>query len=114
MSATVFKCLPELKNLAKAKPRERRKLLQVANLMLIRSIVECVQNVLKGNIQLKKCSIDKLRTHKKILRKIRSQGNKLKQKKKIIIQHGGSFLPILLAPVIGVIAEKFFEKISKK
>lgn len=94
-----------------AKPRQRKKLLQLANVMLIRSIVECVQNVIKGNIQLTKCNIEKLRTHKKILRKISASGDRIKQKKKIIVQHGGSFLPILLAPVIGAIADRIFRKI---
>lgn len=48
MSKCVIKNLALLDKLAKAKPAERKKILGSASLQLIRSIVECIENVLKG------------------------------------------------------------------
>lgn len=103
MSQCVFSCLSLLDRLIKAKPKERKKILEKAKLKLFQSIVECVQNVLAGNVKLKQRSVKKLKRYKNILRRIGTTGHKLAQKKKIIIQTGGSFLPALLSPIIGVL-----------
>ena len=89
---------------------KEKKILEAANLMIIKSIVECIENVLSGNIHLEKDNFDKLKRHRAILRKISKKGNRLKQKKKIIVQHGGAFLPALLAPIIAVIADRLIPR----
>lgn len=106
MSKCVIKHLPVLKELAITTPKKRLKLLEAANLELIKSIVECVENVLKGNVTLKKKCINKLKKFKTILHKIFNTGKKLTQKKKIIVQNGGAFLPALLASLIPVLVER--------
>lgn len=106
MSQHVISHLPKLKSLIQLTPRKRRDLLEKANLQFIKSIVECVENVMRGNIQLKRECKDKLKKYKAILRKIFNSGNKLKVKKEIIVQNGGAFLPALLAPVITILAER--------
>lgn len=106
MSQHVISHLPKLKSLIQLTPRKRRDLLEKANLKFIKSIVECVENVMRGNIQLKRECKDKLKKYKAILRKIFNSGNKLKVKKEIIVQNGGAFLPALLAPVITILAER--------
>lgn len=106
MSQHVVSHLPKLKNLIQSTPRKRRELLEKANLKFIKSIVECVENVMKGNIQLKKECKVKLKKYKTILRKIFNSQNKLKVKKEIIVQNGGAFLPALLAPVITILADR--------
>lgn len=105
MSQCVITQLPILDRLAKSSPRERKKILEGANLKLIKSIVECVENVLKGNVRLKKNYLKKLKKYKSILRRINSVGHKLAQKKKVIIQTGGAFLPALLSPIIGLLVD---------
>lgn len=110
MSKCVIAQLPKLTELSKATPKNRRKILEKANLELIKSIVECIENVLKGNIELKKKCKEKLVRYKSILRKIFSSGNKLRTKKKIIVQNGGGFLPALLVPVISILAEQFMRR----
>lgn len=106
MSQCVFAQLPLLDKLAKASPKERKKILEKANFELIKSIIECTQNVLNGNVELEdKCFI-KLKKHKKILRRINSAKEKLKQKKEFIIQNGGAFLPALLSPIIGILLNR--------
>lgn len=111
MSDSVIKQLPKLKALAEAKPKERKKLLERTNLVLIKSIVECIDNVLRGNVRLTSAYKDKLRKYKNILRKINTTGTKLRHKKQVIVQNGGGFLPLLLAPVISVVAEHLIRKL---
>lgn len=106
MSQCVVSQLPVLERLAKAKPKERKKILEKANSTLIQSIVECIENVLGGNVKLKKACLKKLKKFKIILRKINAAGRKLAQKKKAIIQTGGAFLPVLLTPVISILLER--------
>lgn len=106
MSKHVVANLPKLKSLIHLTPQKRRDQLEKANLQFIKSIVECVENVMKGNIQLKKECKDRLKKYKNILRKIFNSEKRLKVKKEIIVQSGGAFLPALLAPVITILAER--------
>lgn len=106
MSQRIITHLPKLELLIKSAPRKRRAQLQKANLQFIKSIVECVENVMSGNIQLKRACKEKLKKYKAILRKIFNSDNKLKVKKEIIVQNGGAFLPALLAPVITILADR--------
>lgn len=107
MSKCVIKHIHTLDALARAKPSERRDLLKRANFELIKSIVECVENVLNGNVKLDKNHLKRLKRYKSQLRKIKTSSKKWSSKKKVIIQTGGSFLPSLLLPVIGAIAGNF-------
>jgi hypothetical protein len=102
--------MSQLKTLMNLAPRKRRDLLEKANLQFIKSIVECVENVMSGNIQLKRQCKEKLKKYKAVLRKIFNSGNKLKVKKEIIVQNGGAFLPALLAPVITILAERLLRR----
>lgn len=106
MSECVIKNLPALKTLALAPPKLRHMILESGNLQLIKAIVECIENVLKGNVPINESCFRKLKKHKSALRAVSKSPNKLSQKKKVIIQKGGAFLPALLLPVITVLAEK--------
>lgn len=110
MSKCVIKNLPVLEERATTTSKKRRKILEDTSLELIKSIVECIENVLKGNVVLKKKCLNKLKKYKSILHKIFSTGQKLTQKKHIIVQNGGGFLPALLVPLITVLAEKLMRK----
>lgn len=109
MSDVVLKQLPLLQLLATASPITRKKILKAANYELTRAIVECVCNVIVGNIGVTQKRYNKLRKHKNILRMIHSKtNNEWLHKKRLIVQSGGSFLPLLLTPVITYL----FSKIS--
>lgn len=102
--------LPLLRILATTAPSTRKTILKAADYNLIKAIVECVYNVLVGNVKVSPQCVKKLRKHKKVLRKIHSgKSRKWKNKKKTIVQTGGSFLPLLLAPVISYLAEKIIK-----
>lgn len=110
MSHRIISHLPKLDKLIKVTPKKRQNLLEKANLQFIKSIVECIENVMSGNIQLKRECKEKLKKYKTILRKIFNSGNKLKEKKQIIVQNGGAFLPALLTPVISILVERLLRK----
>lgn len=107
MSKCVIKHIHLLDALAKAKPSERKTILKKSNFGLIKSIVECIENVLGGNVKLDKNRVKKLKKYKSQLRKIHTSGRKWTSKKKVIIQTGGAFLPALLVPIISALATRF-------
>lgn len=67
MSECVIKNLPILKILATSPPKLRRMILEGGSLQVIKAIVECIENVLKGNITLEENSLKKLEQHKSVL-----------------------------------------------
>lgn len=107
MSKCVMKHIHTLDAIARAKPAQRRDLLQRANFNLIKAIDECIENVLNGNVKLNPTQLKKLKKYKNHLRKVKRSCERWSSKKKVIIQSGGAFLPALLLPIIGAIASKF-------
>lgn len=104
MSKCVIKNLHLLNTLARAKPAVRKEMLKQCGFRVIKSIVECLENVLRGNVKMDTKHFKKLKRHKKHLERIYRSGRKWSSKKKVIIQSGGGFLPALLLPVISAIA----------
>lgn len=98
-----------LKFLLQAKPKYRRALLQAADKDLVHCVCECVHNTLKGKVPLKPNQKSKLCKYKKLLRKIIKPGENYKQKKKLLIQKGGAFLPLLLASLISGVLSGLFK-----
>lgn len=88
-----------LKALLHLKPKYRIALLKICGDEEINCISECVFNVLNGKIQLKEKDRSKLKKHKKQLRILVSKG-KSKLRKRVVIQKGGAFLPIILGAVL--------------
>lgn len=85
--------------LAQAPPKMRKAILTHANEPLVRTLTECVYNVLRGNVPVKACDFKKLKRFRSKLRKVVAPKQKWRGKRDVFIQHGG-FLPILL-PIIG-------------
>jgi hypothetical protein len=94
------KNLPKLLRIRRAKPTERKRLLEEADDSLVRCICETAHNCLNNNIPLTSAQYRKLSRHKNTLRRLTKKGESIKKKKKILKQSGGFILP-LLAPVIG-------------
>lgn len=86
--------------------KSRKKILKCCDSELTEAIAECIFNVLRENVKLEEKRIKKLRKHKKTLRKLGDPEENLNKKKKIIIQSGGSFLPLLLTPVVSYLFDK--------
>ena len=91
-----------LRTIQKARPDLRRSLLKLADQDVIRCIVECADNTLKGHVQLTQQQKKNLTRHKKTLRRLAKRGERWRVKRKLIVQSGGFLLP-LLAPLLGTV-----------
>ena len=91
--------IPELKLLSKCKTKLRKAILLNSDSDLIRVIRDCVYNVLKGNVKLKREENEKLDKYKSDLRKFVYERGSLARKRKFLIQKGG-FLPLLIPAAI--------------
>lgn len=89
-------------------PEQTKSLLKHADLKLIKCICECALNILNGNITLNKHQKGTLSKHRLLLRKLAENRGTWKKKKNLVIQRGGGFLPLLLAPLLGSILSNIF------
>lgn len=105
-----------LNALCHANDEQRKALLRTADKALVRCICECALNVLHGTVDIKHSHKHRLSKHKHVLRKITNNGStkqkggggNWKSKKRVIVQSGGAFLPLLLAPIVGTLVSKLF------
>lgn len=108
MSRTVIKNSELLRALHKLGPRECAALLKIVGDKQIHCICECVYNALIGKIPLSSNQKSRLTRHKNVLRKLVKSGEPIKKKRKLLVQQGGAFLPLILAPLItGVLSSIF-------
>ena len=106
MSERLKRHVPLLKALAKASPQSRKKFLKNnCTPDFIHCICKCVQNILKGRVQLSKGHKCELSRHKKSMRKLILKKTSLKNKKKLV-QTGG-FIGALLPSLIKIIGGLF-------
>lgn len=104
------KHLPVLQLVQKAKPKLRKSILLNCELDFIKTLIECIYNTLKGNINLSESEKKKLKKYKSILRKILETKGSLAKKRKVISQNGGAFLPSLLAPIVAAGITQFLSQ----
>ena len=93
-----------LELLLEATPHQRKLLIEMANGDFLSLISDCCLNVLNGNVPLEPTRKKRLRKYAPTMRQLISKGDRnksLKQKRKLMLQHGG-FLPALLAPIVGL------------
>ena len=97
--------------LCHADKQHRAAITRTADKPLVKCICKCVLNVLHGVVKLSASEKRRLRKHKHTLRKLsHTSGNAdWRAKKRVIIQNGGSFLPILLAPLVSTLISKIFD-----
>lgn len=88
-----------LKVLKKAKPCLRKAILHSADDEFIRSLLECILNVMNGNVPISKAYRRKLIPFKKSIRRLINRKEPLKNKRKILVQKGG-FLGVLLSSLL--------------
>ena len=106
-----------------ASERQRVAILKSSDHNIIRCIFECALNIIKGNVPINNKQVSKLKKYKNSIRKLvevknkkenkKSKENKINwiKKKKVILQEGGgSFLPLLLSPIIEIILSQLLKK----
>ena len=99
--------------LKKAKPKLHKGIISNCNKKLLKSISECVLNVLNDNLLLSDCAKRKLKKHKAYLRSLAYRRLPLAFKKRIIVQRGGFLLPLLPA-VLPTLASLLFRTRDKQ
>ena len=100
-----------LKVLSHCKPKIRNAILKNCENELIHIVCDCVYNVAKGNVPgLTQEKVNKLARHKINLIKL-TKKVPIKEKRKILIQKGGGFLPFLL-PLVAPLIAKAVSKIA--
>ena len=84
----------------------RQHLLHAASSSEIRSVTECIQNLVEGNIPLGKKELQHLQQYKRVLRTLAQKCVATKEKRAILKQKGG-FLSFLLPLAIKAVAGLF-------
>jgi hypothetical protein len=103
MSRRVKKNYHHLKVLSTSKPNQVKALLKVADDDLIKSVCECVYNVLKSTVPVTLRKKQQLAKHKSPLLTLVNKQVPLSKKRKVLEQKGGNFLSLLLPPVLTVL-----------
>lgn len=88
MSASIRKYAPHLKIMATSKPGVCAAMVKMGDPGLVRSLCECVINVLKGNVRLTPAQKKRLARYKKDLRFLAHRGKSIASKKRVL-QKGG-------------------------
>ena len=81
-----------LKLLVKCTPNQRKAILKVADDALVKTICECILNVLKETVPVSKPAKRKLLAYKKSLIALAEKSTPIKRRKKILVQQEGNFL----------------------
>lgn len=84
------------------KPKYQKALLKSCDEEEINCICECIHNVLKGKVPLEEKAKKKLEKYKNLLRKLVRKSTK-QVRKRLIVQEGGSFLPIILGSILSAL-----------
>jgi hypothetical protein len=103
-----------LQKLSKAKRYERNKQIQSAKGDTVKCVCDCARNVLNGNIPLSKSQYKYLQKYRCSLRRLGNKNLNAVERKNLIINQRGGFLPNLLIPVLSVAGSLLAEKILKK
>ena len=86
-----------LQVLKTAKPRLRKAIIKNCNSDLVKSISECVLNVLSDNLKLTACQKKRLQKFKVPLRALVDKRVSISTKKRLINKQGGFLVPLLCA-----------------
>lgn len=88
------------------KPSVRKAILKSSSVEFIKTLCEICLNVLNGNLKISEKLKKKLKFYKNILRSVVSRKFNLKAKRKIFIQRGGAFLPLLISVLLSSVIGK--------
>lgn len=104
---------PLLNALTKLPPSERSHLLRYAKPELVSAISECADNLLRGAVPLSGSQIGRLKRHRSTLHNLASRQVGLARKRKLLAsRQTGGFLPLLLAPLAGILGSVIGDAIS--
>lgn len=93
-----------LYTLHKADPKFRRIIVKNAPDEVIRAIRDICYNILASNHQVCPRKLKQLKKYKAIIRKISRPQSKVASTRRVLVQHGGGLLPILIGTVLSLLA----------
>jgi len=96
-----------LQVLKTAKPQLRKAIIKNCSSELVKTISECVLNVLRNNLQLTACQKKRLQKFKSPLRALADKKVSISGKKRLFNQRGGFLVPLLSA-ILPTIASLIF------
>lgn len=86
-------------------------MLRTANKSQIHCLCEICLNVLEGNVPVQ---VKKLHKYRNAIRKIANRSTSMNQKKKILVNQAGGFLPLILPAVLSGLAGMVGKAIGKR
>lgn len=93
-----------------ADKKSRKHLLKGANKDQVDSLCEATLNIVKKNIPVDSNTKAVLCKHKHIIQDLTIKKKPLHKRKRLLVQKGGAFLPIILGTILPLIAEAIFKK----
>jgi hypothetical protein len=92
-----------LRLVAATTPVQRKYLIGTATKDQLLCLIECIYNVFKRNVPLSPQQEDHIRKYRTVAYKLIDRRIPLTEKKRLLVQQSGGFLPALLAPIVGAI-----------
>ena len=81
--------------------KKRQEALKYADRELIICLIECISAILKHQVNLNSEELGELRQHKDVLRELATTRSE-QQARKLLVQEGSGFLPIILPPLLSL------------
>jgi len=114
MSARLKRNISFLRELKQASDGKCRLLISAAKPDHLKCITECAHNIVCANVRLTKGQHKKLKRHAKFIRLIAKKHISLPEKKRLLVQRGGGFLPALITPILAIVSSLLGELIGKQ
>lgn len=103
-----------IKVLSKSKKRLRQALLKEADRDLIICLSDCAKNLLNGNVPLNPGQFKNLTKYKLPLRSLADKKIKINDKRNIIANQKGGFIPLFLTPILSIATSLLADAITRK
>lgn len=100
-----------LRAVATTHPLQRRALLKTAKNEQIESLCEICLNILAGNIPV---NVNKMKKYKNLLRNLARKKSSIQQKKRMLVNQSGGFLPLLAPAIISTLGGILGRVIGKR
>lgn len=92
----------KLIGLAGSNPVERQRILKCADDEVIRTICECIHNYMNDRVPVTLQQSRRLSQYAKTMGKLWTKKRSNQEKRRILMEQKGGFLPAMLAPILGI------------
>lgn len=89
---------------------ELKGILKQTSATKVNALCDCIHNVLNGNVPIDSTTKEKLKTKKKVLRKVIDKKIKVPERRKLLVQHGGGIISSILVPTLLALGAKVLSR----